>query len=131
MCALVTGVQTCALPISGRQGDPGSSQAITAIDDELYTLFAPRAAKLVQSTAKASPVEGRAADIPRRLAPGAAERRHAASRPQPQSSDAPPQQPIALSAPHTRRASFRERLCQSTSHPRDAVSLKKQPSQIN
>src|SRR3546814_9360849 len=80
MCALVTGVQTCALPISGRQGDPGSSQAITAIDDELYTLFAPRAAKLVQSTAKAWPVEGRAADIPRRLAQGAAERRHAAIR---------------------------------------------------
>src|SRR3546814_6702463 len=65
---------------AGRQGDPGSSQAITAIDDELYTLFAPRAAKLVQSTAKAWPVEGRAADILRRLAQGAAERRHAAIR---------------------------------------------------
>src|SRR3546814_19574386 len=65
---------------AGRQGDPGSSQAITAIDDELYTLFAPRAAKLVKSTAKAWQVGGRAADIPRRLAQEAAERRHAAHR---------------------------------------------------
>src|SRR3546814_11332610 len=44
---------------AGRQGDPGSSQASTAIDDGLYTRFAPRAAKLVQSTAKAWPVEDR------------------------------------------------------------------------
>src|SRR3546814_7949468 len=34
---------------AGRQGDPGSAQAITAIDDELYTLFAPRAAKALRS----------------------------------------------------------------------------------
>src|SRR3546814_14038471 len=34
---------------AGRQGDPGSAQAINATDDELYTLFAPRARKSVVS----------------------------------------------------------------------------------
>ena len=65
---------------AGRQGNPGSTQAITAIDDELYTLFAPRAARAVRASARSWPVEGRAADLLRRWAQAAAERRHAATR---------------------------------------------------
>ena len=65
---------------AGRQGDPGSTQAITAVDDELYTLFAPQATKAIVASAKAWPIEGRTANMLRRWAQGAAERRHAAIR---------------------------------------------------
>ena len=35
----MTGVQTCALPISGRQGDPGASQFFLSLEDDLMRLF--------------------------------------------------------------------------------------------
>ncbi len=66
---------------AGRQGDPGSCEAITAADDELYTLFAPGATKLLVANAKADwPVLNGRADMLRRMAQKAADGRHAASR---------------------------------------------------
>jgi preprotein translocase subunit SecA len=65
---------------SGRQGDPGSSQAITALDDELYQLYAPQLARFVGQSAKAWPVEEGRAETLRKWAQAAAERRHAAIR---------------------------------------------------
>ena len=82
---------------AGRQGDPGSTQAITAIDDELYALFAPRAARALKASAKAWPIEGRPANLLRRWAQGAAERRHAASRRQTELSEERLQKTMAFS----------------------------------
>jgi preprotein translocase subunit SecA len=66
---------------AGRQGDPGSFEAITALDDDLYTLFAPKLTRAcAASSGGAWPVVGGQADLLRRLAQRAAERRHAASR---------------------------------------------------
>src|SRR3546814_7063811 len=84
---------------AGRQGDPGSAQAITAIDDELYTLFAPRAAKALAASTKQWPVEGAAADLLRRWAQAAAERRHAAVRRQTELSEDRLQKAMAFSGP--------------------------------
>lgn len=82
---------------AGRQGDPGSAQAITAIDDELYTLFAPQAAKALAASTQQWPVEGRAANLLRRWAQMAAERRHAAIRRQTELSEERLQQAMAFS----------------------------------
>ncbi len=82
---------------AGRQGDPGSTQAITAIDDELYTLFVPRAANMLAGSAKSWPVTGRRADMLRRLAQSAAERRHAAVRRQTEVSEEKLQKTMAFS----------------------------------
>jgi len=65
---------------AARQGDPGSCRAITALDDELYLHFAARAVRLAQSAVTEWPTEGRMADLLRRTAQAAAERRHAAIR---------------------------------------------------
>lgn len=66
---------------AGRQGDPGSCEAITAIDDDLYTLFAPVATRACAASARRTwPMIGKQADLLRRLAQRAAERRHAATR---------------------------------------------------
>ncbi|OZA72496.1 MAG: hypothetical protein B7X78_01030 [Sphingomonadales bacterium 39-62-4] len=65
---------------AGRQGDPGSSQAITALDDELYRHFATRAAKTLASSAREFPVLDGPAEWLRKWAQRAAERRHAATR---------------------------------------------------
>jgi len=65
---------------AGRQGDPGSTQAITAIDDDLYTMFAPKARKLVLGMVREWPIAGGPADWLRRAAQSAAQGRHAASR---------------------------------------------------
>ena len=65
---------------AGRQGDPGSTEAITALDDELYRLFAPAAAKALGSTVKGWPVRDGPAEWLRRWAQTTAERRHAAVR---------------------------------------------------
>lgn len=65
---------------AGRQGDPGSGEAITAADDELYTLFAPLPRKVLLASAKTWPIVGGPAEGLRRYAQSAAERRHAAAR---------------------------------------------------
>ncbi len=65
---------------AGRQGDPGSTEAITALDDELYRLFAPTAAKTLSSATKEWPVQDGPAEWLRRWAQANAERRHAAIR---------------------------------------------------
>ena len=65
---------------AGRQGDPGSGEAITAADDELYTLFAPWPRKILLASIKAWPIVDGPADWLRRYAQFAAERRHAAAR---------------------------------------------------
>ena len=65
---------------AGRQGDPGSSEAITALDDELYRHFAARPAKILGSSARQYPVQDGPAEALRRWAQASAERRHAASR---------------------------------------------------
>lgn len=65
---------------AARQGDPGSCLAITALDDELYTHFAPRAASMAERAIGEWPASGLAADTLRYLAQRAAERRHAATR---------------------------------------------------
>jgi preprotein translocase subunit SecA len=66
---------------AGRQGDAGSCEAITAIDDELYTLFAPVATRACAASARGVwPMVGKQADLLRRLAQSASERRHAGSR---------------------------------------------------
>jgi preprotein translocase subunit SecA len=66
---------------AGRQGDPGSCEAISALDDELYTLFAPLARQACAAGARGQwPITGRYADLLPRIAQAAAERRHAASR---------------------------------------------------
>jgi hypothetical protein len=53
---------------AGRQGDPGSSEAITALDDELYRLFAPGPAKLLESWIKEWPIREGPAEWLRRAA---------------------------------------------------------------
>src|SRR3546814_12057546 len=58
---------------AGRQGDPGSRQAITAPAAEPSTIFTPRAPHLAQSLAEAAPVGVRARAIPRPLPQGAAD----------------------------------------------------------
>lgn len=65
---------------AARQGDPGSSIAITAMDDQLYTDFAPRAARIVSSSVKSWPLIDGKANMLRRLAQRNAEKRHAADR---------------------------------------------------
>lgn len=82
---------------AGRQGDPGSSQAITAIDDELYTLFAPQLTKTMAASTTVWPVEGRSAKMLRRWAQAAAERRHAAARRQTELAEERLQQSMAFS----------------------------------
>ncbi len=85
---------------AGRQGDPGSAEAITAIDDELYTLFAPQATRAVRASAKSWPIEGRSASLLRRWAQAAAERRHAAIRRQTELSEEQLQKTMAFSGPN-------------------------------
>lgn len=64
-----------------RQGDPGSCEAITAVDDELYVQFAGVAARACAAAGRGQwPMTGRQPDLLRRIAQGIAERRHAASR---------------------------------------------------
>lgn len=65
---------------AGRQGDPGSGEAITAIDDELYQLFAPWPRRLLLASTKAWPIANGPAEWLRRHAQAAAERRHAGAR---------------------------------------------------
>lgn len=65
---------------AGRQGDPGSSEAITALDDELYRHFAAAPARMVGASVKQWPVCDGPAEWLRRWAQAAAERRHAATR---------------------------------------------------
>ncbi len=65
---------------AGRQGDPGSSEAITAADDELYALFAPWPRKVLLASAKAWPIVDGPAEWLRRYAQLVADRRHAAAR---------------------------------------------------
>ncbi|MEJ7925654.1 DEAD/DEAH box helicase [Sphingobium sp. AN641] len=65
---------------AGRQGDPGSTIAITALDDQLYRDFAPRAARIVGSSARNWPLFDGKANMLRRLAQRHAEKRHAADR---------------------------------------------------
>ncbi len=65
---------------AGRQGDPGSSQAITALDDELYKHFGKGVAAMLARSVKHWPVQDGPAEWLRKLAQAAAERRHAASR---------------------------------------------------
>jgi len=65
---------------AGRQGDPGSSEAFSALDDELYRQFAPRAAMLLARTTEKWPVRDGAAEWLRKFAQKAAERHHARQR---------------------------------------------------
>ena len=65
---------------AGRQGDPGSTEAITALDDELYSLFAPGGTKLLQSMVKDWPLRDGPAEWLRKWAQANAERRHAGIR---------------------------------------------------
>jgi preprotein translocase subunit SecA len=62
---------------AGRQGDPGSAQAITALDDELYRHYAPAFARLLKRSISEWPVENGMAERLRKRAQAAAERRHA------------------------------------------------------
>ncbi|WBH15002.1 preprotein translocase subunit SecA [Sphingomonas radiodurans] len=81
---------------AARQGDPGSSEAITALDDELYRHFAPQLAKTVASFSREWPVVGGAAKWLRRWAQSVAERRHAASRRQAELSEERLKESLAL-----------------------------------
>jgi len=65
---------------AGRQGDAGSAEAITALDDELYRLFAPAAARMLGAQTKEWPLRNGPAEWLRKWAQGVAERRHAAGR---------------------------------------------------
>ncbi|MEJ7935480.1 RNA helicase SecA [Sphingobium sp. AN558] len=65
---------------AGRQGDPGTTQAITAIDDELYAGYAPFWRKILQSSVNSWPIAGGPADWLRRAAQRSAERHHAVTR---------------------------------------------------
>jgi len=65
---------------AGRQGDPGSAEAISAVDDELYRHFAGGAAKMLARSTKEWPLHGGPAEWLRKWAQGVAERRHAATR---------------------------------------------------
>ena len=65
---------------AGRQGDPGSFEAITALTDDLYQLFAPASLRALLAGARSWPVSGRGAELIRTAAQGAAERRHAGAR---------------------------------------------------
>ena len=65
---------------AGRQGDPGSAEAFSALDEELYRYFAPGPAKLLGRSCKEWPLQDGAAEWVRQWAQGAAERRHAAAR---------------------------------------------------
>ena len=65
---------------AGRQGDPGSAEAISALDDELYRHFAAGPAKMLGRSTKEWPLLGGAAEWLRKWAQGVAERRHAAAR---------------------------------------------------
>lgn len=60
---------------SGRQGDPGSTEAIVALEDELFTRYAPHLTRL----ARAIPIPLMGA-ILRRVAQSRAEREHAETR---------------------------------------------------
>ena len=60
---------------SGRQGDPGTTQAIVSLEDDLFTRFAPRLTRLVRATR----VPG-GASLLRRLAQRRAEAEHATTR---------------------------------------------------
>src|SRR3546814_1977204 len=53
-CALVTGVQTCALPISNGTAKPG---LIKALDRENYIVSTGRMTKAVSGTRKGSPTK--------------------------------------------------------------------------
>ncbi|RIV87724.1 RNA helicase SecA [Aurantiacibacter zhengii] len=65
---------------AGRQGDPGSAEAITALDDELYRHYGGTVAKIVGRSAKVWPIENGPAEWLRQWAQGAAERKHASVR---------------------------------------------------
>ena len=65
---------------AGRQGDPGSAEAISALDDELYRHFAAGAAKMLGGSAREWPLHGGLAEWLRKWAQSVAERRHAAMR---------------------------------------------------
>lgn len=65
---------------AARQGDPGSTIAITALDDQLYADFAPRAARIIGSSVTNWPLIDGKANMLRRLAQRNAEKRHAADR---------------------------------------------------
>ena len=65
---------------AGRQGDPGSSQSISALDDELYRHFGKGAADMLGKSVKAWPLAGGPADWLRKWSQANAERRHAAIR---------------------------------------------------
>ncbi len=65
---------------AGRQGDPGSSEAITALDDELYQHFGGVALGIVSRSAKEWPIENAMAEMLRKWAQRSAERKHAATR---------------------------------------------------
>src|SRR5690606_33675709 len=65
---------------AGRQGDPGSTEAISALDDELYRHFAPGPAKLLGRSGKSWPLRDGSAEWLRKWAQRVAERRHAAAR---------------------------------------------------
>jgi preprotein translocase subunit SecA len=65
---------------AGRQGDPGSCEAITALDDDLYRNFAPAAAVALASANPSWPISGSRADLLRRLAQAAANRKAASAR---------------------------------------------------
>ena len=60
---------------SGRQGDPGTTQAIVSLEDDLFTRFTPRLTRLVRATR----VPG-GASLLRRLAQRRAEAEHATTR---------------------------------------------------
>jgi len=65
---------------AGRQGDPGSAEAISALDDDLYRHFSGGAAKMLGGAGREWPLHGRQAEWLRKWAQGVAERRHAAAR---------------------------------------------------
>jgi preprotein translocase subunit SecA len=65
---------------AGRQGDPGSCEAITALDDDLYKLFAAGARKAFGGAQVSWPATGAKGDLLRKYAQAAAERRHSAAR---------------------------------------------------
>ncbi|WP_305097191.1 preprotein translocase subunit SecA [Croceibacterium aestuarii] len=65
---------------AGRQGDPGSAQAITALDDELYVHFGGAATGMLARSSRQWPVRDGPAEWLRKWAQAQAERRHAAGR---------------------------------------------------
>lgn len=79
---------------AGRQGDPGSTEAIVALDDELFTRFAPLVARIVRRM----PL-GPLCALLRRIAQARAEAEHATTRAEQNEADRQFERALAFTGP--------------------------------